>query len=468
MEDPTSQKSSKTLKYISPHNFFQEKYRQEKLTKIFSDSFKPLIDSALKKYSDDNYKPIIKKIDEKRLQALGKKSEFEIIQEKFFRKNSISNSPKGKKEPRIQKKTSFLIENNIINKNEIMTIPDNKKFVSLIKAETSTEKEFYEREKNLMETYNNRKEKLRTLREEKELEEMKNVPKIDSKSIKILKENNLDNRKPIYLRSEEIKEEKRMKIISLKKEIERERNYTTITTQNNSYNKLKSNDISNIDYNSNNSKLYTSPYETGHKRSLSSNADRAKSNNFSTWYKQKEIWNENKKKKTEHLKAQRNKENLNQELKETTFAPNIDDKSRNMILSKNEEEQNLTIFDKLYNLKENKKEKIQLLEQKYKPIFKPKINKNNNIFSTSSILNTRSMRSFYIEEKENDYINFESDYKNKESRITNDKNKTNGNLYDTYSNGKKNTNGNRQSTKDNKAMEEYFSRISKDYSPNKA
>ena len=73
MENP---KPQKTTKLNNPYNHHQEKLKKEKMLKIFSNSFKPLIENAHKKFIEENLTPIVKKVEENRLNLLGKKSEF--------------------------------------------------------------------------------------------------------------------------------------------------------------------------------------------------------------------------------------------------------------------------------------------------------------------------------------------------------------------------------------------------------
>jgi hypothetical protein len=435
--------------------------------------------------------------------------------------------------------------------------------------------EFYEREKTYKETYDGRKEKLRNLMEEEKLKELKNKPKIDTKSLIIIKKNNLDKKKPLHMRTEEIKEIKKMKIASIKKEVDKQKNNYNYNpnfnkfksnessnfennTINNFYSINTNNNITNTNTNTNTNNFIINPYEIkGLKRSNSTNLyynsnnnnednlninsntneknknsnnnnnsitmsnSNINNNNFNTWYKEKENWNNKKFKKIQSLKEQKKEEIYSLDSKENTFTPIIDKNSKKILSNKinnnksNKKSNNInyntsnskqqsaayensnkkkekeeveekekeksspTIFEKLYSLNSAKKEKIKILEQKYKPNFKPVINKLN-FFNESSNLGIgfcgKTMKSFCIEDKDDDFINFESELKNKKIKsiasipnnnvnINNDK----GNLNNLKSNESDNNNNlnNKNFFRNKEEKNRYYARFSKGFSPNK-
>jgi hypothetical protein len=320
------------------------------------------------------------------------------------------------------------------------------------------------------------------------------------------------------MRTEEIKEIKKMKIISIKKEIERlkNNNYNTNNNNNNNYNRFKftgteasnfenntntinnyysnntinnNNSIININSSSHNNNFNLNPYEIKSlKKSNSMNFnlnndnkndnEDNNNNNFNTWYNEKEKWNNKKIKKLQSLKAQKTKEKFSMDFKESTFTPNlikinkkflsnkINNNNNNNTIGcysnkKNEKEKSpSTIFEKLYSLNSAKKEKIQILEQKYKPNFKPIINKIN-FFNESSNLGigfcekNMKIKSFCIEDKDEDFLNFESDLKNRKIKSINSMNNIN------------NDNNNNLFFKNKEQKRKYYSRLSKGFSPNK-
>jgi len=415
--------------------------KQNNYFDILTKSFRPLIDQAYKEYVKEKYIPIVNKIDSDRSQIAGIKTDMELLYEKFFKKSN-SNSPKRspRKNPinkkQIKKKQSFLLENNIIEKKDIYNNPCNKKYIRICKTPDASivrKKEFYERElifKKNKETKNNQ---LRHEFESKALSELKPSPGIISESKKILEKNNLIERSPLHMRYKDIFEEKKIKLKSMQRNLNRDNSANSIIPFNTFNNTILNNNHSkklntqednnyNINYNSNistnnyNSNISIKNNNTNHNRANSSlGINRSRSYNkkeFGNWLESNNKWNKIKEAKTENLKNMYEKMKKENEDKNTKFSPAIDENSQYIAKQKNQNDNlNLNIYDKLYSLHAKKKENIQNLQQKYKPSFKPNINKFPQYLPNNSN-NPNITKSFYIEEKEDDYANFISGVKN--------------------------------------------------------
>lgn len=406
------------------------------LINILTNSFKPIINSAYKMYMKDNYSETINKIQNDRSLLMGKKSEMDLIHENYFRKSfwtynqsprkspkksprkSPRKSPKkcliNETEPILIKKNSYLIENNIINKQDIIKNPCNKNVpINNTTDESSHEDYFYKQEKMWKELYDEKKNEMKTNVDKNILKELKPTPGIDEGSKKIIINNKLDQRLPIYLRYKELTEEKFYKRQSLSKSIEKQHdkdynsvNFKAFKSYNNKALNLDSiNTTIANDLNTSNNNEFR----------LSISLPRCKSfnsKNTAKWINEKNNWLKHKNGKIEERKNIFEKLAKERQERALTFTPVIDNKSKHIANLKNQHENpGLNVYKKLYSMQNKKKEKIQSLQEKYKPTFKPKVNKFPNYFSNKTV--SQMTKSFYIEEKEDDYANFIANIKNK-------------------------------------------------------
>jgi hypothetical protein len=378
------------------------------LMTILTKSFKPIIENAHKKFVRDNYSTVFKKVETDRLFEMGK-SDVDSIYEKYFKK-SLTRSESTKnfikdcpKKQTLKRKSSFLIENNFIDKNDILKNPSNRNYLQILKTpKISLHDQFYEREKILYKNYEEKKNQMRTLFESKILSEMKPSPGITKGSQKIIEKKNLDKKPPLHLRSKELAEEKILKQKYIQKDLKRNSsinmffNKTTFSGSLNSGENIKLNDtINNLNCNKNGFIF----------KNKSSKLVRSKSYNgkdFGDWLEINNRWNKLKESKKDSLKKINEEHAKDREEKSLTFKPIIDEKSKHIIELKNKnEDQEINIFDKLYNLNKKKNECIQNLQQKYKPTFKPSINKYPQFLNNNTI--NQTTKSFYLEKKEDEY-----------------------------------------------------------------
>jgi len=443
---------------------------------ILTNSFKPIIENAHKKYIKDNYTPIVKKVETDRLLLTGKRSEMDMIHEKYFRK-SFSKSPSPKRSPRkslskkepIKKRHSFLVENQIIDKKDILNNPCNRNYINICTTveEDNENKEFYEREQSYKKKNEEKIIKMRAMHENKMINELKSAPEIAKGSQKIIKKNYL-HRPPLHERFKEVAQEKTLKIKAIQKELKRE--YSANSMNKNSAIEEKYNtNISINQFNSNNSAINIRS-SSGLSRSRSYHGK-----DFGNWLENNKKWNKLKESKTETKKIML--ENLTKEAEDKlSFNPIINEKSEYIANLKNQNENpNINIHDKLYSLHSKKKEYIQNLEQKYKPTFKPHVNKFPQFLQNNSTNPTN--KSYFIEEKEDNYANFalNTNEKNKNDFIkpTSKKDKLVRKESLEFRKFQKDVEDNfyvhknkRKYTKTKKEIEEFFSKMNKGVSPN--
>lgn len=454
-----------------------EETKSNNLFKILTKSFKPIVEVAHKKYIKDQYSHVVQKIETERLNLTGKKSEFDKIYEKLFKKtlpNGKSILKKSKSQNKIlanyslnnnndikslkqQQGQSFLFEHKIIEKNDILNIPFcNRDFMRISKTPDITsalkhKKAFYERDLLKQKAYNDKKAQMRFAHEQKELSELQATPIISANSQKIVAQSaHLALRAPVHLRFKELLEQKSLKRRSLRNELLK-RNESSALSRNRSssssfaaaYAKdaVEQDDgrinflTYNYNYNSNNNnddnanngnndfgvyarnKFSNSNNSGGYK--CLAQAKSCNTRDFASWVESKLNWLKRKDADTENLRNAFSTLKKQKEAKQTTFSPEIDAKSDFIAtLKKNQSEnQSEKIHEKLYNLQAKKLEKIEYLQQKYKPSFKPNINKaplyllNNN--------KSKNQTTFFVEEKEDNYANFVLSAKSKAAKTEN-------------------------------------------------
>ncbi len=378
--------------------------KSNNLIEILTKSFKPIIETAHKKFVRDNYSTVVRKVETDRLSTMGK-SDMDFIYEKYFKKSltrsQTSKSLKmnsSKKKP-IKRQGSFLIENNIIDKKDILKNPCNKKYIQICKSpDISIYNEFYEREKQLKINYDEKKNLRRSNLENKILNELKPIHVIAKGSQKIIEKNNLDKRPPLHLRFKELAEEKTYNNQSIQKDLKKNSLSKIFKSGNTLYGKLTfaENNNPNNNFNSNTSGLNFNA-APGIIRSKSYNGK-----DFGDWLETNKKWYKMKVSKTENLKIAYENLAKKEEEKNITFNPSIGEKSKNLaeLIKKNDNEFT-NIFDKLYVSNHKKKEYIQNLQQKYKPTFKPIINKYPQFLNNNTV--NQTTKSFYLEEKEDEY-----------------------------------------------------------------
>ena len=206
------------------------------------------------------------------------------------------------------------------------------------KVANSTNKDFYRKTKEGLLKKEKKLETLRNKKKEEDLSHFKNRPKINKLSQKI-NEKNLLETKPIQTRTQEIVEKKYLKIDKLKqiyREIE-EMECSQITSRTN-FNEKK----------------------------------------FEEWLNKQSKWES--KKKSKIVSTKKETERLETENMKSMYHPTIDKKSEKLIKSKvlasNSSYKNKElIYDKLYNLKDDKYNKIVQKLVDNIPTFTPIINK---------------------------------------------------------------------------------------------
>ena len=236
--------------------------------KVLTNSFKPLIEKAYSIYNKDNFNNVLKKIESNRTLLVSGKSEFDLIQQKYFR-NNFSNSNSPIKSPlkshnrrssikiitpirdADKKRKSFLIENKIINNKDVLNNPCNRNLLRICKTPDNPYNKFFEKETNFKFLIKQKTDDLRKNIEQKELDKLKPSPGIGKGSIKILKKQFLDQTPPLYLRFKQVAEEKNIKIQNIKKNLTRE-NSNNIFYDTNNKNTIHNNDTSILSNNSNN------------------------------------------------------------------------------------------------------------------------------------------------------------------------------------------------------------------------
>lgn len=458
----------------------------DNLLNILTKSFKPIIETAHKKFVRDNYSTVVKKVETDRLSMMGK-SDMDLIFEKYFKKSLTrsqstkslkNNSPKKQA---IKRKSSFLIENNIIDKKDILSNPCNKNFINITKTrDISVHKEFYEREKMYNKNYEDKKNQMRSQFERKILSELKPSPGIAKGSQRIIEIKNLDKRLPLYLRFKELAEEKTLKKKSMQKDFKRDSSNKMFNDRNtyNLFGKLTSaenNSNSNISINNFNSNT------SGLIIKAASQMIRSKSYNgkdFGHWLETNKKWQKMKEFKTENLKNTFDKLSKEKEDENITFKPSISKNSMNLaeLKKKNEHEEDTNIFDKLYDLNDKKKEYIQNLQLKYKPTFRPNINKYPQLLNNNAV--NQTTKSFYLEEKEDEYEQMVSkielkEEKNNSVRSMTKKDKPRRKESIEFNKFQKEVEKNKfimdnkkNYKKSKKEIEEFFSKMNKGMSPN--
>lgn len=492
-----------------------EQKKANNLFDILTRSFRPIVDSAYKKYLKDQYAEIVHKVETERLQVTGKKSEFEKIYERLFKKSLTKNFKKSKSQIKnsnnnnnnltnsasktnaFKRQQSFLIENKIINKKDILNNPCNQNLLRICHTPDSTvsrKKALYDREILMQKAYEDKKTKMRIENEQKTLSELKPFPGMNLESQRIIAQNaHLEERAPLHLRSTEVLQQKSLRLKSLCSELKREYSAKSIgktkSLSSNNLNLMENirdnraniNCKANYSTNNINANIYlNNNYNTYNNIKSLSRARSANAKDFNEWLDSKHLWLKNKESKTQDMRNAFI--NLRKEMEEkyTTFTPSIDAKSEFIAKLKSENENsNKKIYEKLYGLKNLKKEKIQILQQKYKPTFKPNVNK----FPQYLLNNSTNQTTFFVEEKEDDYANFALSAKSKGannnktdfSGTTRTGSKINRKSRESNEFGKfkKNVENNfyldknkRNYKKSQKEVEEFFSKMNKGQSPN--
>ena len=464
--------------YISDNN----QKATDNLINILTKSFKPIIETAHKKFVRDNYSTIVKKVQTDRLSMMGK-SDMDLIYEKYFKKSLTrsqstrsfnKNSPK--KQP-LKRKNSFLVENNIIDKRDILDNPCNKNCINISKTpDVSMQKEFYEREQMHSKNYEEKKNQMRTQYEKKISSELKPSPGIAKGSQRIIENKNLDKRLPLYLRFKELAEEKNYKMKSIQKDLKRDSSSNILNNRNTLLGKVTSADYNNYNNSINNLNSNTS----GSYIKAASDMVRSKSYNgkdFGDWLETNKMWKKMKETKTENFRDTLEKIIKEKEDKIITFRPSINEKSRHFAELKKKNEHEVTnIFDRLYVLNDKKKEYIQNLQHKYKPTFKPNINKYPQFPNSNTVHQTT--QSFYLEEKEDEYNITVSNVEIKEKKDNSSKNVPKNNkprrkgslefnkFQDELEKNKFILQNKMNYKKSKKEIEEFFCKMNKGMSPN--
>jgi len=435
--------SRKETKDFNNNSYFSDngRSRSDNHLNIIINSFKPLVEKAHKQYVKDNYSKVVQKLENERSQFIQKKSDLEMIYEKYFNSSvpKLYHKPKQNKLKKIQtnklplkRKESFLIENKIIDKNDIFNNPCNRYTRICYTPEITTHKRtsFFEKEQNYQKMYEAKKDEMRRRAEKKLFSQFKASPGIFSGSMKIIQKNHLHQRLPLHLRGKELIEEKNLKIKSMEKSLKREYSAKILSKKNNfmENNLNLKDDINyssnnlNINYNTNYS---TNPYfsnDIANKNlTVKCNDEFARSKSYNSkdlafWLDSNKNWLQRKEAKIENMKNLSQSIAREKEEKSTTFQPLIDKKSEYIAYFKKEQESpNKNIYDKLYSLHSKKKEKIQNLQMKYTPNFKPVINKFPKYLQNNSLQN-QITKSLSIEEKDEDYVNFSSKAKANKSK----------------------------------------------------
>ena len=402
-------------------NYFTENSKKinNKNIEILTKGFTPVINKAYSKYVYDKYIPVINKIENEHKKNIGLKSEIEIMHEKYFRKSlSRPNSPKKKTLDKKEIKNSYLIENKIITKNDILTNPCNRNLIRLCKTPPTkkTYNDYYEKEISMKYLADQRKTDFKYQLEKLELQTLKPFPGVDKGSQKIIKEKALDQRPPLYIRFDQVKEEKNLKVKLLQKNLNREyslilqkskysnnlENYRSHPNKNKSPQNFSNNNPNNISLYNIKTKNVGNFSDNDFKNNNSKTLTRSKS--FNSWIENNKKWEYKKNAKKEEHKYKLEQVKLNNESIYTTFNPKINYKSDYIANLKNiNEHPGSNVFDKLFNSQNYKKVKIQNLQKILKPSFMPKINK----FPKYLLNNTTNQftKSFYVEEKD-DYTNY--------------------------------------------------------------
>lgn len=226
------------------------------------------------------------------------------------------------------------------------------------------------KEKNFAEKKNLKLLNLKNMILQQEQLSIKSKPGIDSGSMKIIN-NKLKDKKPIYERFEEIKNEKKAKLEKYKKELIRTNSAKNLSSSN--YSEFNQSSKKEIKMNFDNSSNYSF---INSKKNLKNQIDKEKPDkHFQEWLVNNERWRGQKAKKFIDLKKRIEKEKMDFENSEITHTPRIDQLSDLIANTKNFNEfPGVEIHDKLYNLKDIKISKKKYLEEKTKPRFTPLIN----------------------------------------------------------------------------------------------
>jgi len=186
---------------------------------------------------------------------------------------------------------------------------------------------------------------------------LRSKPGIDSGSLKIIN-NKLKDKKPIYERYEEVKNEKKANLEKYKKELIRNNSAKNLNSTNYyDYNLSTKNEKNKIQFNELNL----------------INKDTPISKHFNEWLTKNEKWNNNKENKFKEMKKKMEEQKFENE--NTSHTPKIDQVSDIIANTKNFNEfPGLEVYDKLYNQKDKKIQKQKYLIEKNKPRFIPTIN----------------------------------------------------------------------------------------------
>lgn len=227
------------------------------------------------------------------------------------------------------------------------------------KVKTSTNKSFYERKIDAIQNKEKKLEKLRNMKNEEELKHSKIKPKMNKVSQKIMEKKKKET-KPIHERVNEIVDKKYIKIDRMKQ--------IYLDIENSQCSKIISN----------------------------TNFDEKK---FEEWLNRQMKWEIIKKNKLENAKMEN--ERLETSMMRSMYHPTIDRKSEMLAKSKvlnseqsikNKEE---TIYDKLYNMKDDKYNRMVKRLVDSIPSFTPTINRHiPNYFNKNHITNNQVSSEF--------------------------------------------------------------------------
>jgi len=212
----------------------------------------------------------------------------------------------------------------------------------------------------------------------------KSTPGINSGSLKIIN-TKLKDKKPIYKRFEEIKNEKKAKLEKYKKDLIRNNSAKNLSSGNygvefKSINDKKQNKTKKTNFN----------YNTKNNNLINNNNQNEKEcytkQNFDEWLHNNELWRGQKERKSNALKQKMEERKQEIENSANTHNPKIDQLSDLIANTKNFNEfPGLEVHEKLYSQKDNKIHKQKILELKTKPRFAPIINNYTpRYFSTTT------------------------------------------------------------------------------------
>lgn len=346
---------------------------------FLKNQIQPLINFAQNKYINDS---ITNMLQNKSLEKYFLAHDKNIITQKTLSSNSIidnsdsfpyknnllevdtfqnKHSPKNKSlKGKLKNNSSTAIYNDNLNLNywdkmfkEINLNENQKNFIAQNKTSTLFNNSMLKNEQIFSEKKKQNIAKLKYKILDEEKKNYKSTPGIDKGSMKIINKK-FKNKKPLYERYEEVKNEKNTKILNKKKEC------------------IRNNSARNLSSKFYNDRILNNEMETFDDRITNINSF-TKENNFDAWLRSNEQWQVKKNQKFLNLKKSLDEEKL--KLEESTYTPRIDKISDIIAVTKNfNEYPGMETYEKLYRMKEVKIHHHKMLLEKNKPSFNPVIN----------------------------------------------------------------------------------------------